>query len=93
MLSFSIIVPSHWPSPHYYNSGGLRLVLVVAKLYLNLTHAASTFSLLLTHQRSSSRLQHLAHSHIILLSLSQHHHFRLNHFKIHFVDNKFKKTN
>jgi hypothetical protein len=66
---------------------------VVAMLYLNLTHATSAFSLPLAHQRSNSRLQHLAHNHISLLSPSQHHHSRLNHFKIHFVDNEFEKTN
>jgi hypothetical protein len=46
--------------------------------------------------RSNSRLQHLAHSHISithnrLLCLSQHHHFKLNYFRIYFLDNKIEK--
>jgi hypothetical protein len=69
----------------------LRLVSVVVKLYLNSVHAMSAFSIPLTHQRSSSRLRHLVHTYISLLSISQHHHFRLNPFRIHFVDNEFEK--
>jgi hypothetical protein len=52
----------------------------------------SASSLPLTHQHCSSRLQHLAHSHITLLPPNQHHHSRLNHFRIHFMDNEFEKT-
>jgi hypothetical protein len=79
-------------------TSGIRLVPVVVWLYLTLTHAMSAFSLPLTHYGSSSSLQLLAHSHISishisLLSPSQHHHSRLNHFRIQFVDNEFKKTN
>jgi hypothetical protein len=51
------------------------------------------FSLHLAHQRSSSRLQYPTHSHISLLSSSQHHHFRLNHFRIYFMRNEFEKIN
>jgi hypothetical protein len=62
----------------------------VARLYLNLAHVTSAFSLRLIHQHSSSRLQHLVHSHInirhiSIFSPSQYHHYRLNHFKIHFT--------
>jgi hypothetical protein len=75
-----------------------ELVSVVGCLYLNFDHVMSTFSLLLDHQRSSSCLQQSAHihiniSHVSLLSLSQHHPSRLNHFRIHFMDNEFEKTN
>jgi hypothetical protein len=74
-----------------------RLVQVVGCLYLNLDHATSAFSLPFNHLRSSSSLQYLAHnhisiSHVSLLSPSQHHHFRLNHFRIYFVNNEFEKT-
>jgi hypothetical protein len=74
----------------------LRLIPVVVSLYLNLTHPTSAFSL--THQCSSSRLQHLAHghiniSHIRFFSPTQQHHSRLNHFRIDFMDNEFKKIN
>jgi hypothetical protein len=46
---------------------------------------------------STSSLQHLTYSHISikyisLLSLSQHHPSRINHFRIHFVDSEFEKT-
>jgi hypothetical protein len=68
----------------------MRLVLVVAGLYLTLVYVMSAFSLLLTHYGSSSRLQSIS---ISFLSLSQHHHFRFNHFRIHFVYNELKKTN
>jgi hypothetical protein len=44
------------------NTLPLRLVPVVVWLYLILTHATSAFSLPLTHQRSSSRLQHPGYS-------------------------------
>jgi hypothetical protein len=66
---------------------------MIVWLYLTLAHAMSAFSLPLTHHGSSSRLQHPAHIHISFLSPSQHHHSRLNHFRIHFVDNEFEKTN
>jgi hypothetical protein len=71
---------------------------VVGYLYLNLDHVMLAFSLPLDHHCSSSNLQYLVHSHInishvSLLSPHQHHHSRLNHFKIYFVDNKFEKTN
>jgi hypothetical protein len=33
---------------------------------------------------------HMSISHVSLLSLSQHHHSRLNHFKIYFRDNEFE---
>jgi hypothetical protein len=72
----------------------MRLVPVIVRLYLNLIYITSTLSFPLAYQRFRSRLQHLAHSHIsiILLSLSQHHHFSLNHFRIYFMDNEFEKT-
>jgi hypothetical protein len=38
-----------------------------------------------------SRHNHISISYVRLLSLNQFHHFRLNHFKIHFVDNEFEK--
>jgi hypothetical protein len=51
-------------------AGDVRLVPVVDRLYLNLSHATSAFSL--AHQRSSSRLQHSVHSYIsISFFLSQ----------------------
>jgi hypothetical protein len=76
----------------------VRLVPMVGWLYLNLNHTISVFSLPLDHQCSSNSLQHSNHSyisisHVNLFSLSQHHHSRLNHFRIYFVDNKLKKTN
>jgi hypothetical protein len=40
----------------------LRLVSVVVLLYLTLAHVTSAFSLPLTHQRSSNRLQHPGYS-------------------------------
>jgi hypothetical protein len=67
----------------------IRLVPVVTRLYLTLIHATSAFSLPLVHQRSS--IQATAH-HISFLSPSQHHHSRLNHFRIYFWDNKIEKT-
>jgi hypothetical protein len=48
----------------------IRLVLVVACLYLNLNHSMSNISLPLDHQHSSSSLQHLAHSHISISHIS-----------------------
>jgi hypothetical protein len=54
-----------------------RLVSVVTWLYLTLTHTTSAFFIPLTQHGSSSRLQHPTHSHISLLSPSQHHHSRL----------------
>jgi hypothetical protein len=41
------------------NSNPVRLVSVVVRLYLNLTHITSAFSFPLTHERSSSRLQRI----------------------------------
>jgi hypothetical protein len=65
----------------------LRLVSVVGWLYLTLIYVMFAFSLSLAHYGSSSRLQLLVHNHISisrtsLLFSSQHHHFRLNHFRI-----------
>jgi hypothetical protein len=71
----------------------IRLVSVVVSLYLNLTYVMLVFFLHLAHQRSSSMLQYLTHSHISLLSSSQYHHFRLNHFRIYFMRNEFEKIN
>jgi hypothetical protein len=51
----------------------------------------SAFSFSLIHQ-CSNRLQHLVHSYISLLSSNQHHHFRLNYFRIYFINNKFEKS-
>jgi hypothetical protein len=50
------------------------------------------FSSALIHQRSGSKLQDLIHSHINLLSFSQHNHSILNYFRIYFIDNEFKKS-
>jgi hypothetical protein len=69
----------------------VRLISVVGWLYLNLDHVTSVFSLSLDHQCSSSSLQHLARNHISILSPSQHHHFTLNHFRIHFWTTKLRK--
>jgi hypothetical protein len=74
----------------------IRLVSVVVWVYLILTHVISAFFFPLAHHDFSSRLQLLAYSHISiryirLLFLSQHHHFRLNHFKIYSIDNEFEK--
>jgi hypothetical protein len=44
------------------------------------------FEVVLSHQRSNNKLQYPIHSYIII---SQHHHSRLNNFKIHFVKNEF----
>jgi hypothetical protein len=41
------------------NSNPVSLVLVVVRLYLNLIHVMSTFSLPLTHERSNSRLHRI----------------------------------
>jgi hypothetical protein len=65
-------------------------------LYLSLDYVTSTFSLHLDHQCSRVvciSLHQSIQSHISILSLSQHHHYRLNYFKIYFVDNKFEKIN
>jgi hypothetical protein len=61
------------------------------QLYLSLSITNATATVYIN-------LQHLAHNHISisygsLLSPSQHHYSKLNHFKIYFVDNEFKKTN
>jgi hypothetical protein len=72
----------------------------VGCLYFNLDHATSAFSHPLDHQHSSNSLyqpttfssHHISITHVSLLSPSQHHHYRLNHFKIHFVDNEFEET-
>jgi hypothetical protein len=86
--------PSTTPSPHWALSRHpywpcitciavrVRLVSMIARLYLNLAHGISTFSLPLTHQYSSSRLQHPVHNHISLLFSSQHHHSIFKHFKL-----------
>jgi hypothetical protein len=50
---------------------------------LSLSHPAR-----LQQQAAASSLQAIS---ISLLSPSQHHHFRLKHFRIQFMDNKFKK--
>jgi cell division protein FtsW (lipid II flippase) len=71
----------------------IRLVLVVYSLYLNLDHVTLDFSLFLDHQRPSSSIYHLVHSHISMSSPIQHQHSRLNYFRIYFVDNKFEKIN
>jgi hypothetical protein len=51
----------------------------------------------LSHSHPSTLQHQIAastpHNHINLLSPNQHHYFRLNHFRIHVVDNKFEKTN
>jgi hypothetical protein len=44
----------------------------------------------LHQQAAASRLQPISINH---LSPSQHHYYRLNHFRIHLTDNEFKKTN
>jgi hypothetical protein len=94
-----VLIPIYSCSPDYHNvQHWARLeqfsrVPMVCSLYLNLDHATSVFSLPFDNQRSSNSLQHLTHSHISIshvsiLSFSQYHHFR-----IHFMDNKFKKIN
>jgi hypothetical protein len=91
--------PSTDASPHGRSTGlSLRQVLVVGNLYLNLDYATSVFSLTFDHQHSSSSLQyptnsHISISYVSLLSNSQHHHYRLDHFRIYFVDNEFEKSN
>jgi hypothetical protein len=65
------------------------LVSLVGYMYLILNHVISVFSLLTTNAPVASIHIHI--SHIIILSHSQHHYFRLNNFKIYFVDNKFEK--
>jgi hypothetical protein len=74
----------------------LRLVQWATSPLAYIDCATSTFSLPLDYSApaaSCTNLQHLAHnhiniSHIILLSLSQHHHFIIN-----YVDIEFEKTN
>jgi hypothetical protein len=65
---------------------------MVAWLYLTLAYVTLAFSLPLTHYGYNSRLQLLVYSNISLLSSSQHHHSKLNHFRIQSVDNEFEKT-
>jgi hypothetical protein len=66
------------------------LVSLVGYMYLILNHVISVFSLLITNALAVASI-HIHISHIIILSHSQHHYFRLNNFKIYFVDNKFEK--
>jgi hypothetical protein len=61
---------------------------MLVRLYLAILYVISIFFPFFAHDGSSSRLQYVAHSHISILSLSQHH-----HFTIHFVDNEFEKIN
>jgi hypothetical protein len=75
----------------------IRLLPVVACLYLTLAYVMSAFSFPLVHHGSSSRLSHPAHNHInichiSLLFHSQHHHSRLTYFRIYFLNNKIEKT-
>jgi hypothetical protein len=82
--------------PQHRTGYHIRLVSVIVWLYLILIHVMLAFSLLFSHYVSSSRLQYPTHSyininHISLLSPNQHYNFKLNHFRIHFVDNKFEK--
>jgi hypothetical protein len=69
----------------------IPLVPVVVWLNLTLVHVISIFSLALTHHSFSSRLLHPVHNHISILSLSQHQHPTLNHFRIHFLTTKLRK--
>jgi hypothetical protein len=77
------------------------LVSVLARLTLSYFYSLIFVYVMLTFSHtcydSSSSLQHLTYSHISiryisLLSPSQHHPFRINHFRIHFVDSEFEKT-
>jgi hypothetical protein len=65
-------------------AGDVSLVPVVT--WLTLAHVMSAFSLShplrFQQQTVASKLQPIS---INLLSLSQHHHFRLNHFRIYFL--------
>jgi hypothetical protein len=71
----------------------LSLVSTIVHLYLNFDHVISVFSLHLDHHRFSIQpIVIISITYISILSVSQHHHYRLNHFKIYFVDNKFEKT-
>jgi hypothetical protein len=67
---------------------------VVVSLDFNLAYIMLTFSL--THHGSvggySFQSTGTSTSVILVFSLSQHHHSRLNHFKIYFVDNEFEKA-
>jgi hypothetical protein len=62
--------------PHQF-SLSLSTISVPAAAYTSLHHPVHSY---------------ISISHIRLLSLSQHHHSRLNHFRIYFVDNEFEKT-
>jgi hypothetical protein len=51
---------------------------------------------LMDADKETGGFQHLAHthisiSHINILFISQHHYYRLNHFRIYFMDNEFEK--
>jgi hypothetical protein len=64
-------------------------------VFATLIHGMLAFSLLFTQHGFNSRLQLSVHnyisiSHISLLSPRQHPYFRLNHFRIYFVDNELK---
>jgi hypothetical protein len=100
MLRFPQSLKKHWMRTRKLEDFSifllLWLILVVIWLYLTLIHVTLIFSLPLIHHDSSNRLQHLAHSHISIshinvLFTSQHHHSRLNHFRIYFMDNEFEK--
>jgi hypothetical protein len=90
------------PKPHARGATQLLLCspvfLVIIWLYLHLIYVISAFSFSLVYHDFNNRLQLTAHnyisiSHISLLSTSYHPYFRLNYFKIHVMDNKFKKIN
>jgi hypothetical protein len=73
----------------------LMMVLVVVWLYLIVTHAISSFSLSLSPTSAPATgcsMQAIAHQDQFSLSQSAHHHSRLNHFRIYFLDNKIEKT-
>jgi hypothetical protein len=68
----------------------LRLVSVVTQssgIYLlcHISFLSPTFD------HNALAATYISHSHIRLLSPSQLHHFRFNHFIIYFMDNEFKK--
>jgi hypothetical protein len=60
-ISIMIAEARHQTLAFSYN---IRVVPVVVRLYFNLIHIASAFSLSLPYQRSISRLQYPTHSHI-----------------------------
>jgi hypothetical protein len=73
-------------------------LLVIIWLYLHLIYVISAFSFSLVYHDFNNRLQLTAHnyiniSYISLLTPSHQPYFRLNYFKIHVMDNKFKKIN